>query len=158
MQRKSNEMRGLRVRGIVTKLLVKEYHKAQPSPVCIITKISDQAVTSDENLIWLSPQWVFFLFRCRRRQRCHYFRHSSRCTLKVRPDELERQLCYREQPLSMIVKEIIHSPEREERRGGEETLKRKWIKGEEERGIKRSQIKTEEKGGRGSTSLSEESL
>lgn len=45
-------------------------------------------------------------------ERCHYLQHSSGCTLKVRPDELQRQLCYRGWPLSMILREIIRSPER----------------------------------------------
>lgn len=68
---------------------------------------------------------LFFLSPYRRRggERCHYPRHSPWCILKVRHDELARQLCYREKPLSMILKEIIHSPERGEEGG------RKCIKG-----------------------------
>lgn len=56
--------------------------------------------------------------------RRHYVWHSSRCTLKVRPDELQRQLCYRGWPLSMRPKEIICPRERERKKERSDRPKR----------------------------------
>lgn len=81
-------------------LLIKKHQEVNTLPDAIIpvTIMSDQTITSDANL------FLIIVFQhCVRVERRHYLRHSSRCILKVTPDELERQLCYREQPLSMIL-------------------------------------------------------